>query len=65
MTPYELKMRRLELGLTLEEMAFALNVTEAELRRIESGESRAHETPAFGEALDRLEECLLGTFVGA
>jgi transcriptional regulator with XRE-family HTH domain len=38
MKPHEVRARRLELGLTVRELAFALNVEEAELLCIEAGE---------------------------
>lgn len=65
MTPTEIQKRRIELGLTIDEMAFALNVTEAELRAVENGESELHKTRRFQEAVDILEERVFGTYVGA
>jgi DNA-binding transcriptional regulator YiaG len=65
MTPTEIKRRRLELGLTIDEMAFALNVTEAELTAVESGESDLHKGARFREAFEILEERVFGTYVGA
>ena len=65
MTPQEIKRRREELGLTVDELAFALNLTEAELMAIEAGESRLHLSPRFLEAFDEFEEKVFGTYVGA
>lgn len=65
MTPHEIMQRRLDLELDVDEMAFALNVTEAELMAIEAGESTQHLTREFQEALDILEERAFGTYVGA
>jgi DNA-binding transcriptional regulator YiaG len=65
MTPSEIAKRRLELELTIDEMAFALNITEAELMAIEAGQSNQHLTREFLEALDILEERAFGTYVGA
>jgi transcriptional regulator with XRE-family HTH domain len=65
MAPNEIRTLRLELGLTVDELAFALNITEAELLQIEAGESDLCRNPAFQEALDCFEERVFGTFVGA
>jgi DNA-binding XRE family transcriptional regulator len=65
MTPSEIMQRRIELELTVDEMAFALNITEVELMAIEAGESNQHLTREFREALDVLEERAFGTYVGA
>jgi transcriptional regulator with XRE-family HTH domain len=65
MTPNQVKCRRLELGLTLPELAFALNVDEAELRRIEAGESSGCCSEEFEEAFALLEERVFGLLVGA
>ncbi len=65
MTPDEITKRREDLGLTVDELAFALNVTEAELMAIEAGESRQHLTPQFLEAFEAFEERVFGTYVGA
>ncbi len=64
-TPAEIRTRRLELELTVDEMAFALNITEPELMAIEAGESSQHLTREFLEALEILEERAFGTYVGA
>jgi DNA-binding XRE family transcriptional regulator len=65
MTPKDIIERRVDLGLTVDELAFALNVTEAELMAIEAGESRQHLTREFQEAFDAFEERVFGTYVGA
>jgi transcriptional regulator with XRE-family HTH domain len=65
MTPNQIKVRRLELGLTVEEFASCLQITENELRRIESGESRIFESEAFEEAFSCLEEIAFATYAGA
>ncbi len=65
MTPHEITKRREELGLTVDELAFALNITEAELMAIEAGESRQYLTPQFHEAFEAFEERVFGTYVGA
>lgn len=65
MTPLEIRERRLELGLTLDELAFALNIGEADLALIEKGLSELHRTPEFQEAFERLEERVFATIVGA
>lgn len=65
MTPNQIKLRRLELGLTIGELAAALEITEIELRQIESGQSSVYTTAAFEEAFAQLEEREFLTFVGA
>lgn len=65
MTPKEIRNLRLELELTVDELAFALNMTEAELLAIEEGLSDAHLTPRFIQAMDALEERIFGMTVGA
>ncbi len=65
MTPTQIRKRRIELGLTVDELAFALNVTEAELLAIEAGLSDQHLTAQFRESFEILEERLFGTYVGA
>jgi transcriptional regulator with XRE-family HTH domain len=64
MTPNQVKSRRLELGLTIPELAFALNVDEMELRRIETGESAGCCSPDFEEAFALLEERVFGLLIG-
>lgn len=65
MTAAQLRTRRVELGLTVDEMAFALNLTEAELAEIEAGRSDRHTSPEVLEALERLEERFFLCCVGA
>jgi cytoskeletal protein RodZ len=65
MTPEKITKRRQELGLTVDELAFALNITEAELLAIEAGQSEQHNTPRFIDAFDTFEERVFGTYVGA
>ncbi len=65
MTPQDIRKRREELGLTVDEMAFALNMTEAELMAVEAGESQQHLTPRFIDAFEAFEERVFGTYVGA
>ena len=65
MTPTQIICRRLELGLTLEELAFALGISPPELHRIETGQSDAHNTREFADAFDALEERVFGSYVGA
>jgi transcriptional regulator with XRE-family HTH domain len=64
MTPEQIRSRRHELDLTVDELAFALNLTEDELLKIEAGESKLHLTAAFRDAFDSLEDRVLGTLVG-
>jgi transcriptional regulator with XRE-family HTH domain len=65
MSPAEITRRRLELGLTVAELAFALNLHTDELLRIEQGKSSACLTPEFEEAFDIFEERVFGCFMGA
>lgn len=65
MTPRQIKLRRLELGLSVAELAAELQVTEKELTAIEEGVSTLYETKAFEEAFERLEERAYATCVGA
>lgn len=65
MTPREIIDRRLQLGLTADELAFALNVTEEEMARIEAGKSDYCCSPDFEEAFATLEERVSAMFVGA
>ena len=65
MSPGEIKRRRLELGLTVEELAFALNVEPQELLCIEQGNSKLCLSPEFEEAFDIFEERVFGCFTGA
>lgn len=65
MKPHEVRSRRVELGLTIRELAFALNVQEEELRRVEAGESDLCVCREFEDAFDEFEERVFGTFAGA
>jgi predicted transcriptional regulator len=65
MKPHEIKRRRLELGLTVAELAETLQVTQRELLLIESGDSRLYESAAFEEAFEVLEESVARTYHGA
>jgi transcriptional regulator with XRE-family HTH domain len=65
MTPNQIKLRRLELGLTVAELANALQITENELLQIETGKSALYESKAFEEAFECLEEIAFGTYAGA
>ena len=64
MTPNQIKARRLELGLTADEMAWALNISEAELLQIEGGDARSCAVVDFDEAFALLEERLFSMMVG-
>jgi transcriptional regulator with XRE-family HTH domain len=65
MTPRQIKLRRMELGLETSELARALHLTERELVQIEAGENRFYETAAFEDAFAELEERVFGTYAGA
>jgi len=65
MTSEQIRAWRVELGLTVDELAFALNISEADMNAIEAGQSELHRTKAFKEAFDCLEERVFGTYVGA
>jgi predicted transcriptional regulator len=65
MKPKEVQSRRLELGLTVSELGYALNVDPDELLRIEAGQSDLCRCAAFEEAFDEFEERIFGTFAGA
>jgi hypothetical protein len=65
MTPQEIIARRKEIGLTVAEMAFALNIPAEEMLRIEAGESDYHRCAEFEEAFAVLEARVFGLFVGA
>ena len=65
MNPTQIRRRRLELGLTVGELAMILNVTESELSAIENGSSELYMSAAFEEAFAILEERVFGTFCGA
>jgi len=65
MKPHEVRARRLELGLTVRELAFAIQVEETELLRIEAGESDLCRCREFEDAFAAFEERVFGTFAGA
>lgn len=67
MTPFEIRSRRIELGLTPDELAFALGLglTAQEIRLIEEGSCDIHRTAEFREAFERLEERVFATIAGA
>lgn len=65
MKPNQVKSRRLELGLTVAELAFALDMDADEILRIETGESDRCRCAEFEEAFDAFEEKIFGTFAGA
>jgi predicted transcriptional regulator len=65
MTPNQIRCRRVELGLTIEELALALGISADEMRRIEAGESDYCLCAAFEEAFAVLEQRAFGIFVGA
>lgn len=65
MKPNQVQSRRLELGLTVSELAFALKLDAEEIRRIEAGESDLCRCREFEEAFDEFEEKIFGTFAGA
>ena len=65
MTPAQIKLRRLELGLTVAEFAYVLNLTPGELEQIESGACRSYMDQPFEEAFALLEERLFASYAGA
>lgn len=65
MKSHQVKNRRLELGLTVRELAFALNMQEDEIQRVEAGQSELCQCAEFEDAFDEFEERVFGTFVGA
>jgi transcriptional regulator with XRE-family HTH domain len=65
MKPNQVKSRRLELGLTIAELAYALNLDAGEVERIEAGESDFCRLREFEDAFDEFEERIFGTFAGA
>ncbi|HVS32118.1 MAG TPA: helix-turn-helix domain-containing protein [Thermoanaerobaculia bacterium] len=64
MTPEQVKSLRTEIELTVDEFAFALNITPSELRRIEAGESDYCHCAAFREAFEALEQRVMSLLVG-
>ncbi len=65
MKPNQVLSRRLQLGLTVSELGYALNMDPDEILRIEAGESELCRCAAFDEAFDEFEERIFGTFAGA
>ena len=65
MKPQQVKLRRLELGLTVGELAYALSLDEVEILRIEAGQSDLCECREFEALFDEFEERVFGTFAGA
>jgi len=65
MKPQQVRIRRLELGLTVSELAYALHLDENEVARIEAGESTLCECREFEALFDEFEERVFGTFAGA
>jgi predicted transcriptional regulator len=65
MKPHQVKVRRIELGLTVSELAYALRLDEHEIARIEAGESTLCECREFDALFDEFEERVFGTFAGA
>lgn len=65
MTPAQIKARRLELGLTIAEFAYVLNLTPGELEQIECGGGRPYMEEPFEEAFALLEERLFASYAGA
>jgi transcriptional regulator with XRE-family HTH domain len=65
MTPSQIRSRRMELGLTVAELAGLLNLTERELDSIECGDCRPYMSEAFQEVFAVLEERLFATYAGA
>ena len=56
MTPDQLRARRVQLGLSIDELALALEVDAAEWRRIEVGEADDSCSRTLAEAFERFEE---------
>ena len=65
MTPAQIKSRREELGLTVAEFAYVLNLTEQELQRIERGDALSYMAQPIEEAFALLEERLFASYAGA
>jgi transcriptional regulator with XRE-family HTH domain len=65
MTPSQIRTRRIELGLTVDELAFALNLTRLEVLQAENGQGDLCTRRSFEEAFDQFEERVFGTFCGA
>lgn len=65
MKPNQIKVRRMELGLTVAELAAALQLTENELLMIEAGDTAFCESDAFEDTFAEFEERVFYTFAGA
>ncbi|MGZ8868067.1 MAG: hypothetical protein ACXW2P_06960 [Thermoanaerobaculia bacterium] len=65
MTPAQIRLRRLELGLTVAEFAYVLNLTPRELEQIECGGCRSYMDQPFEEAFALIEERLFASYAGA
>ena len=65
MKPEQIKRRREELGLTITELAYVLNLTERELTQIEHGQTPAYMSQPIEEAFSLLEERLFSSYAGA
>ncbi len=65
MKSHQVKLRRIELGLTVAELAYALKLDEEEILRIESEQSDLCECREFEALFDEFEERVFGTFAGA
>lgn len=55
MTPKELRTRRLDLGLSTEDLAAGLGLTTLELEQMERGQSPLPPEPFLRDALERIE----------
>ena len=64
MTPSQVHSRRIELGLSLAELAAILQLTESELHLIECGRCGSSIAPAIEDAFEILEERLFSTYAG-
>ena len=64
MTPKQVTSRRLELGLSVAELAAILNLTENELLQIERGHCGKVVFDAIEDAFGMLEERLFATYAG-
>jgi hypothetical protein len=65
MKSHQVRLRRIELGLTAAELAYALQLDEEEIRRIEAGQSDLCECREFEALFDEFEERVFATFAGA
>ena len=64
MTPTQITSRRLELGLSVGELAAILHLTERELLQIERGQCGQAVFEAIEDAFGMLEERLFATYAG-